>query len=80
MAILVSSDAESGAATLAGGGEGKEAQVMRMPEQAGESPDTRDEGSGHRSSLDFMFQGAPTYPPVARGQGVVDDKIGRAHV
>jgi len=50
---------------------------MRMPEQAGESPDTRDEGSGHRSALDFMFQGAPTYPPVARGQGVADDRRAR---
>ena len=50
---------------------------MRMPEQAGESPDTRDEGSGHRSALDFMFQGAPTYPPVARGQRVADDRRAR---
>jgi fumarate reductase subunit C len=42
---------------------------MTMPEQAGQSPDTRDEGGGHRSVLGFGFQGAVTHPPVARGQG-----------
>jgi len=50
---------------------------MTMPEQAGQSPETRDEGSSHRSVLGFMFQGAVTRPPVARGQGVAVDRQAR---
>jgi len=42
---------------------------MRMPEQTGHSRDTQDDGNGHRSVEGLMFQGAATYPPVARGRG-----------
>jgi len=41
---------------------------MRTPEQTPQSRDTRDDGNGHRSVQGFMFQGAATYPPVARGR------------
>ncbi|HJX61094.1 MAG TPA: hypothetical protein VJ578_00865 [Dehalococcoidia bacterium] len=42
---------------------------MRMPEETGQSRDTRVDGNGHRSVQGFMFPGAATYPPVARGRG-----------
>jgi fumarate reductase subunit C len=42
---------------------------MRTPKHTGQSPETQDDGSGHRSVQGFMFQGAATSPPVARGQG-----------
>jgi fumarate reductase subunit C len=42
---------------------------MRKPEHTGQSHDTPDDGNGQRSVLGFMFPGAATYPPVARGQG-----------
>ena len=50
---------------------------MRMPEQSGQSRDTRDDGNGHRPVEGFMFQGTATYPPVVRGRGTAVAQPGR---